>query len=306
MNFKAICVILLLPLEFFVDINKNIAAVSASAVSTLRPCWEGEVHSNSCVDSFMKSRGWSRNLTLTNIATVERLLAERKIPTLQANPNSINLAVGCLHSLNLLPIDGDCSACGIQCATTLKTHTEFCALYCPIPPPFPPPKTTRFQLVKLTFAPYGSTPFVGIKIEPQDHPNSLQSYEGPSTLRSSEGTSTPVSSLGNLVGAVIIGLVTLVGAVGLIFSLIWLHCKGDPASSNRRAQLRTTTAVVETNICTSQNVELLELAAEKHETRENISDSLTVSKIPNAGGDKILFIDERKVTDDEALDESKQ
>ena len=226
MSFKIL--LLLFPLiPFFLELTQNNFQVcgSPTTASASWACWKGDVRSNNCIEFLMKKRAWSANYTLSNIAIVERLLAEGRIPNLLAsNPNSLNIAVGCLQNENLLPYDGDCSACGKLCATTLKTQTELCALYCPNPPA-PPLQRTTFRL------------HPGVAVTSQGHlsegPLVSDSNEGFTTLLSQPEKIVPERSVGTLIGAVLIGLVILAGIVIIVILVAlfcWRHYRGDPTS----------------------------------------------------------------------------
>ena len=168
---------------------------SPTPASASWACWKGDVRSNNCIEFLMKKRTWSANSTLSNIATVERLVAEGRIPNLLAsNQNSLNIAVGCLQNEVLLPYDENCSACGTLCATTLKTQTELSALYCPNPPAPPLPKTTFRLHPGVAVTSQGLSAPIG-----REGPFVSGSNEGFTTLLSQLETIVPESSVGTLI-----------------------------------------------------------------------------------------------------------
>lgn len=151
------CIILLIILTalFSTSINDNPVRVLAFSrrTSTLRPaltfrpaspswpCWQGDVQANNCVEFLMRSRGWSRETTLSNIAQVKGFQSNGVIPLevhseTKSRYSAINVAVVCMQSANLLPMGDDCAACGTLCPITL--NADLCALYCPGPPPISP------------------------------------------------------------------------------------------------------------------------------------------------------------------------
>ena len=187
----------LLSLAFFFDTCQIFVVVHAPPAQALaqRPCWKGDVRMNSCVEALM-------NRTFSNIATVQRLLKDGKIPN--SSPISINLAVGCLLNENFLPYDGDCSACGLLCATILKSHTEFCALYCPTPPPTPQRTAQRLQPIEVVGATQATTLPNEERIGLPDETWSLNLSEVSTGISSRGETSAPERSLTTLVGTVVI------------------------------------------------------------------------------------------------------
>lgn len=123
-------------LELFFSFLQAIALVQAMPVA--RPCWKGDVRSNSCVEFLMKSRCWSANLTFSNIAMVESFVESEILPYMRGKRHGeLNVGVSCLQYENLLPWEYDCVACDSLCLTILKTQVQFCELYCP--PPLPAP-----------------------------------------------------------------------------------------------------------------------------------------------------------------------
>ena len=300
MNFKIL--LLLFPLKlFFLELyQKNFQVCgSPTPASASWPCWKGDVRSNNCIESLIKKRRWSANSTLSNIAIVERLLAEGRIPNLMAsNPNSLNVAVGCLQNENLLPYDEDCSACGTLCVTTLKTQTELCALYCPTSPAPPLPRTT-----------FGLHP--GVAVTSQSL-SALVGREGPevpssnkefTTLVSQPETIVPERKVGALIGAVIIGLVTLAGIVILVALFCWRHYRGDPTSMGHKTRLMTPT---ESNTLNRSQSEELEMAAVTHRPQDCQPSLSPPARNTLTASEEMPFIDVNPEQDYDALNGDEQ
>ena len=150
-----------------------------------------------------------------------------------------------------------------MCATSLKPHTEFCALYCPTPPPTPSQRTTHgLQPVGVVGATQATTLPNEERIGPRDETWFLNLSEGSTGISSRGETSAPERSLTTLVGAVVIGLVTLAGAVIVVVLFCWRKYKGDPVSMSRTftAQQNLST-LTESNISTN-NIRSVQVARE--------------------------------------------
>lgn len=207
-------------------ISNNLTQVFASPS---RPCWRGDVHSNSCVEFLIRSRGWSRETTLYNIKKVQGFQTKGIIPLEVFSETTarfavINVAVACMQRANLLPLGDECTSCGTLCVTILKSYKELCALYCPDPPPPRPLRAPHRTTLGLRVSTASVAMDTLTAILRDDIEIKETTFNFKSIQRIKEASNSTESSRDGNIASKSFVFVTFMVVIAVIISLVTLTC----------------------------------------------------------------------------------